>query len=271
MKTKREKTNIVQSLGDVPQSFASEDEERDWWASHEFSDDLYDKLPRPGWHELLPLGLRARQAGQVELPLFIAKKHLDYIRRIGERPVRISTDVTRDDIRLHHALVAIVFTAVAVEAGVNIYITAPALYATDERQRRFFALLATRFARGIGISQKLDFLQKTSSELLSNELVTTIRHLFERRNQLVHAGLTYAEPLGLRDDLSDEGEGIPDGAAASAISADLKPRPGLTGSIMLSSEDLQAAFEYYGAAEELLERLPLATMAPSGPFTGMPG
>lgn len=261
----RTKSQIVQSLQDVPRSFASEDEEREWWATHEFSDDLYDQLPRPDWLELLPLGLRVREAGQVELALFIAKRHLNYIRRAGKRPLRISTDVTRDDVRLHHALVAIVFTAVAVEAGVNIYIAAPALHMTDERQRRFFALLATKFIRRIGTSQKLDFLQESCSELASSEVVTTVRRLFERRNQLLHAGLTYAEPLALRDELIEEAEDALNGAAGEATSADLEPRPGLTASSGLSSEDLHAAFDYYRAAEELLDRLPLATMAPSAP------
>jgi hypothetical protein len=40
---KYERTPIY-SLDEIP-DFADEDEERDWWAEHEFSDELWDSLP----------------------------------------------------------------------------------------------------------------------------------------------------------------------------------------------------------------------------------
>ena len=40
------KRKIISSLDEVPASFASEDEEREWWHAHEFSEELYDKLQR---------------------------------------------------------------------------------------------------------------------------------------------------------------------------------------------------------------------------------
>lgn len=33
----------IRSLDEIP-SFASEDEEREWWATHDLSEELYDKL-----------------------------------------------------------------------------------------------------------------------------------------------------------------------------------------------------------------------------------
>jgi uncharacterized DUF497 family protein len=43
-RTSRTRRKIISSLDEIPSSFASEDEERDFWASHEFSDELYDQL-----------------------------------------------------------------------------------------------------------------------------------------------------------------------------------------------------------------------------------
>jgi hypothetical protein len=34
---------IVRSLDEIP-SFASEDEEREWWATHQLSEELYEQL-----------------------------------------------------------------------------------------------------------------------------------------------------------------------------------------------------------------------------------
>jgi hypothetical protein len=34
---------VVNSLDEIP-DFASEDEEREWWATHEFSDELWESL-----------------------------------------------------------------------------------------------------------------------------------------------------------------------------------------------------------------------------------
>jgi hypothetical protein len=36
---------MIHSLDEIPDSFASEDEEREWWATHEFSDEMYERLP----------------------------------------------------------------------------------------------------------------------------------------------------------------------------------------------------------------------------------
>ena len=62
--TKRMK--IIHSLDEIPDHFESEDAERDWWAEHDYSKELYESLPdltseldelapqvpnkqRPGW------------------------------------------------------------------------------------------------------------------------------------------------------------------------------------------------------------------------------
>jgi hypothetical protein len=35
---------IIRSLDEIPQHFESEDAEREFWASHEFSEELYDQM-----------------------------------------------------------------------------------------------------------------------------------------------------------------------------------------------------------------------------------
>ena len=41
--TKRMK--IIHSLDEIPERFESEDAERDWWAEHDYSKELYESLP----------------------------------------------------------------------------------------------------------------------------------------------------------------------------------------------------------------------------------
>jgi hypothetical protein len=45
--TKRIRRQTVHSLDEVPKSFSSENEEREWWATHDLSEELYDKLQAP--------------------------------------------------------------------------------------------------------------------------------------------------------------------------------------------------------------------------------
>lgn len=49
-----EKITLIYSLDEIPSTFASEDDERDWWATHEFSEELYEKLrDYSDYHRLL--------------------------------------------------------------------------------------------------------------------------------------------------------------------------------------------------------------------------
>jgi hypothetical protein len=41
---KRPRMTIIHSLNEIP-DFATEDEEREWWATHDLSPELYDSLP----------------------------------------------------------------------------------------------------------------------------------------------------------------------------------------------------------------------------------
>jgi len=45
MKKSEQELVIIHSLDDIPERFDSEDDEREWWATHDLSADLYDSLP----------------------------------------------------------------------------------------------------------------------------------------------------------------------------------------------------------------------------------
>ena len=47
---------VIHSLDEIP-DFKTEDEEREWWANHEMSDELWDSLPdmTAELDEILPL------------------------------------------------------------------------------------------------------------------------------------------------------------------------------------------------------------------------
>ena len=51
---RRKRVKTVHSLSEIP-PFSSEDEEREWWATHDLSEDLYDQLrgTSEGANELL--------------------------------------------------------------------------------------------------------------------------------------------------------------------------------------------------------------------------
>jgi hypothetical protein len=44
MKVKKIKRKVIYSLEDIPDHFESEDEEREWWADHEFSEELLNSM-----------------------------------------------------------------------------------------------------------------------------------------------------------------------------------------------------------------------------------
>lgn len=250
MKKSSTRLTLVNSVDEIPSSFVSEDEEREWWATHEFSSQLYEQL-RPGWkdiEEFLPMTLRARELKQVELPLSIARKHLTQIRRAGAKRLRIPGDV-----RLEHALVSIVFSAAAIEAGMNLYILAPILFVNDAAQRRFFGLLSSRFATRLNIQQKLAFIKDTNPDVFENALLQAIRELFERRNALVHAAPSYSEAsdqFQIVEDESQEGPQLRLEKTTDTFPSLISAGP--------SSVDVDQAFAFYEAAVTFLDLLRLA-------------
>jgi len=50
------KVSVIHSLDEIPE-FSTEDEEREWWATHDLSEQLYDQLEdsQAELEEILPL------------------------------------------------------------------------------------------------------------------------------------------------------------------------------------------------------------------------
>ena len=180
-------------------------------------------------------------SGSVKRLLDIAKRHLDYIKRSRSKKITVP-----GDIKLDHAIVASVFSAAAIEAGLNIYISLPILFIKDENLRRFLGSLVTKKLR-LSVPQKLNFVCEFCPQIKKDKnLRKKVEALFEYRNAVLHSPPEYIEPLGLPDleELSSE-----------ISKEDLIGHPQLTlrGP---SSVALEEAFEHYKTAVDFLSKLP---------------
>src|SRR5687768_7691731 len=63
---------VIRSLDEIPATFLSEDDERDYWATHEFSDELWDSLPHDTteFDRLVPLPPREVIGSLDQVPHF---------------------------------------------------------------------------------------------------------------------------------------------------------------------------------------------------------
>jgi hypothetical protein len=182
---------------------------------------------------------------EVKSLLAIAKRHLGYIERSRSKRMSFSS-VGPLPLKLEHAIVASIFSAAAIETGLNTYITLPILFIKDENIRRFFGSLVTKKLR-LPVPQKLDFVCGFCPQIKRDKkLLKKVRALFEYRNAILHSPPEYIESLGLPDV-----EELP-----SEISEeDLIRYPSLTfrGT---SSVELEEAFEHYKTALDFLSKLP---------------
>lgn len=119
--------------------------------------------------------------------LAVASEHLTLLQQAWEsgRPV-IGTDGESE--HFHHALVVIVFSAMAVEYAVGELLAVRMLLQTPDPQRRLFR--DSRILRG-QVSDKLRLL-KTATQIPDN-VISKVQDLFEYRNNLVHTQVEYVE------------------------------------------------------------------------------
>lgn len=133
---------------------------------------------------------------EVKRLLSIAKRHLGYINRSRSKR---SIILFPDSPKLAHATVASIFSAAAIEAGLNLFISIPILYIKDENLRKFFGLLATKYSR-LSVPQKVNFVCEFSPHIKQDKaLLRRVHTLFAHRNSILHASPEYIEPLGLPD------------------------------------------------------------------------
>jgi hypothetical protein len=226
------KFQVIHSLEEIPTSFASEDDERDWWAEHELSREAWDQM-MPTWQSIRhvsPLYMRATNLAEVDFALTLAQRHLALIQRLKRKPVK-----SYGDVRLQHAAIAIVFTAAALEAGLNLFLAAPVLLTDDEPARRNLALAFSQKGSRLTAVEKLDLAWKASPLSSSGkDLFPALKAVFARRDSF-HGTLTVAQLSGDRDK---------DYNARTA----LIPQPA----------DIDSAMTFYDAARAFLDDLRLA-------------
>jgi len=133
-------------------------------------------------------------ADEVKRLLAIAKRHLGYIERSHSNRIIIPGDLKPD-----HGIVASIFSAAAVEVGLNLFLSIPTLFIKDENVRKFFAVLVTKYLR-LSVPQKIGFVCEFCPQIKQNKtLLKRVRALFEYRNSVLHSSPEYSEPLGLPD------------------------------------------------------------------------
>jgi hypothetical protein len=181
-------------------------------------------------------------ADAVKRLLAIAKRHLGYIERSRAKRITIPGDLKPD-----HGIVVSIFSAAAVEVGLNLFLSIPILYIKDENVRKFFGALVTKYLR-LSIPQKIEFVCEFCSNIKQNKaLLKRVRALFEYRNSVLHSSPEYAEPLGLPD---WDWEEVP-----SQISEkDLIRHPQLI-SRGTSTLEIEEAFHHYQTALDFLGKL----------------
>lgn len=181
-------------------------------------------------------------AYEVKRLLAIAKRHLDYIKRSNtNRPLLIG------DLKPDHGIVVSIFSAAAVEVGLNLFLSIPILYIKDENIRKFFALLLTKYLR-LTVPQKIGVVCELCPQIRRNKtLLKRVRALFEYRNSVLHSYPEYSEALGLPE--------VDFGELPTTISEeDLIRQPQLT-SRGISLLEIEEAFSHYQTALDFLGKL----------------
>jgi len=112
--------------------------------------------------------------------------------RISRKHVNLSKR-SKAQVQIDHAIVSIVFSAIAVESALNLTICLPVLYIKNRAQRIFFGTLLTN-CFSASIPKKLTFLFRVYPTLRTKkELRKKIQELFTFRNKIVHSTPIYSE------------------------------------------------------------------------------
>jgi hypothetical protein len=100
------------------------------------------------------------------------------------------------DEETRHAAIVIVFTAAAVEAALNVFISRPLLNIADPAAREFFAKLLHRHSRANGPA-KLEFVKHIYPKVKEQAgLLKAVQDLAAARNALIHIYPDYVVALG---------------------------------------------------------------------------
>lgn len=149
-----------------------------------------------------------------------------------------------------NALVASIFSAAAVEAGLNLFIAAPVLFIRDDTLRRFYADFITRAARS-SVRDKLKFVKRVCPEI-GKTLMGRVRRLFEYRNAAPHSTPEYGEATkAVRPAVWKR---VRSGESLTDADFEIPPSPFLTGRGS-GTEEIELASEHYATAKTFLTLL----------------
>ncbi len=169
----------------------------------------------------------------------IAKRHAGYIKRAKE--IRVPGVIC------DHATIVNVFSAGAVEAALNLYISIPLLLLDDRESRAFFGPLLTKHLR-LSIRKKITFAESVSPDLKANlEVCKRVNRLFDNRNAHLHPSFIYSESSGI--DFS---------RLKGLTSNGFKKYPMLT-TLAIGTDDVRDSIENYSAACRFIKVLDIDT------------
>ena len=189
--------------------------------------------------------------GEVKRLLAIAKRHLGNIGKSRSKAVTVP-----GDLKLDHAIVASIFSAAAIETGLNLFIVIPILLIKDANIRRFFGVLVTKYSR-LSVPQKIEFACEFCPQIKRDKaLLKRVRELFSYRNSVLHSSPEYIEALGLPDLDWEQ-------LSSKITEEDLARHPQLLlrGT---SSAEVQEAFQHYQTAMDFLGKLSVYGEEPKG-------
>jgi len=189
--------------------------------------------------------------GEVKRLLAIAKRHLGNIGKSRSKAVTVP-----GDLKLDHAIVASIFSAAAIETGLNLFIIIPILLIKDANIRRFFGVLVTKYSR-LSVPQKIEFACEFCPQIKRDKaLLKRVRELFSYRNSVLHSSPEYIEALGLPDLDWEQ-------LSSKITEEDLARHPQLLlrGT---SSAEVQEAFQHYQTAMDFLGKLSVYGEEPKG-------
>lgn len=193
---------------------------------------------------------KIRSNEEVKRLLCVAARYLKRAKKIkGESPSRL---------KIENAIISSIFSAAAVEAGVNVFLKLPILAIKDEYIQNLYGYMLNEL-RGLSAPRKVQLVSRFCTKLKdNNKLAKQIQDLFSHRNKILHVSPEYVERLGLPEDYflegPDAGEVI-NGIRSRKISVEQLVR---NAAIMFSppgDTSLRSAVEHYYVAEEFLKAL----------------
>ncbi len=124
---------------------------------------------------------------EVSRLLRISTRHLNAANSIKTTP--------HSAIKIELAIVSSVFSAAAIETGLNVFLTLPVLFIKDNYIQNLYGSMLNDF-KAIPAFKKVALASRFCSKLKGNrKLIASVNDLFAYRNKILHVSPTYAESM----------------------------------------------------------------------------